>query len=102
MSLNNVERVSIINTKKRLEQLFLAVPWGCLRFVIVVFPDHTHLLFLILHIIIVMLNFSLVLMKRLNKTESDVFLYSRFSLFLKDPLFRLFMVRPPIQIHLDF
>ena len=26
--------------------LFLAVPWICLRFVIVVFPDHTHLLFL--------------------------------------------------------
>ena len=25
--------------------LFLAVPWGCLRFVIVVFPDHAHLLF---------------------------------------------------------
>ena len=25
------------------EWLFLAVPWGCLRFVIVVFPDHTHL-----------------------------------------------------------
>ena len=23
----------------------LAVPWVCLRFVIVVFPDHTHLLF---------------------------------------------------------
>ena len=29
------------------EWLFLAVPWGCLRFVVVVFPDHTHLLFLI-------------------------------------------------------
>ena len=28
------------------ERLFLALPWGCLRFVIVVFPDHTHLLFL--------------------------------------------------------
>ena len=28
-----------------IERLFLAVPWGCLRFVIVVFPDHTHLLF---------------------------------------------------------
>ena len=28
------------------ERLFLAVPWGCLRFVIVVFPNHTHLLFL--------------------------------------------------------
>ena len=30
------------------ERLFLAVPRGCLQFVIVVFPDHTHLLFLIL------------------------------------------------------
>ena len=29
------------------EQLFLAVPRGCLWFVIVVFPDHTHLLFLV-------------------------------------------------------
>ena len=27
------------------EWLFLAVPWGCLRFVIVVFHDNTHLLF---------------------------------------------------------
>ena len=26
------------------ERLFLTVPWGCLQFVIVVFPDHTHLL----------------------------------------------------------
>ena len=25
--------------------LFLEVPWDCLRFVIVIFPDHTHLLF---------------------------------------------------------
>ena len=35
------------------ERLFLAVPCGCLWFVIVVFPDHTHLLFLttgVLHI----------------------------------------------------
>ena len=30
------------------ERLFLAVPRGCLQFVIVVFPDHTHLLFLII------------------------------------------------------
>ena len=30
------------------ERLFLAVPRGCLQFVIVVFPDHTHLLFLLL------------------------------------------------------
>ena len=27
-------------------RLFLAVPYGCLLFVIVVFPDHTHLLIL--------------------------------------------------------
>ena len=27
-------------------RLFLAAPWGCQRFVIVVFPDHTHLPFL--------------------------------------------------------
>ena len=30
------------------EWLFLAVPWGCLWFVIVVFPDNNHLLFLTL------------------------------------------------------
>ena len=29
-----------------IEWLFLAVPWGCLQFVILVFPGHTHLLFL--------------------------------------------------------
>ena len=29
------------------EQLFLLVPRGCLQFVIVVFPAHTHLLFLL-------------------------------------------------------
>ena len=27
--------------------LFLTMPWVCLQFVIVVFPDHTHLLFMI-------------------------------------------------------
>ena len=32
--------------KSRVERLFLAMPQGFLRFVIVVFPDHTHLLFL--------------------------------------------------------
>ena len=26
-------------------RLFLAVPWVCLQFVIVAFPDHTHLLY---------------------------------------------------------
>ena len=30
------------------ERLFLPVPRGCLQFVIVVFPDHTHLLFFLI------------------------------------------------------
>ena len=35
------------------ERLFLTVPRGCLQFVIVVFPDHTHLLFLVNFVCIV-------------------------------------------------
>ena len=40
------------------EQLFLAVPGGCLQLVIAVFPDHTHLLFfsISLHQIIQLVN----------------------------------------------
>ena len=33
--------------------LFLVVPWICLQFMIVVFPDHTHLLYFNYHLIIV-------------------------------------------------
>ena len=44
------ELVALLNLSSwclvTVEWLFLAVPLGCLRFVIVVFPDHTHLLFL--------------------------------------------------------
>ena len=44
------ELVALLNLSSwclvMVEWLFLAVPWGCLQFVIVVFPDHTHLLFL--------------------------------------------------------
>ena len=43
------ELVALLNLSSgclvMVERLFLTVPWGCLRFVIVVFPDHTHLLF---------------------------------------------------------
>ena len=43
------ELVALLNVSSwclvMVERLFLAVPQGCLRFVIVVFPDHTHLLF---------------------------------------------------------
>ena len=44
------ELVALLNLSSwrlvMVEWLFLAVPWGYLRFVIVVFTDHTHLLFL--------------------------------------------------------
>ena len=44
------ELVALLNLSSwchvMVERLFLAVPRGCLHFVIVVFPDHTHLLFL--------------------------------------------------------
>ena len=44
------ELVALLNLSSwclvMVEWLFLAVPWGCLRFVIVVYPDHTHLLIL--------------------------------------------------------
>ena len=40
------ELVALLNLSSwclmMVEWLFLAVSWGCLRFVIVVFPDHTH------------------------------------------------------------
>ena len=47
--MGNIELVALLNLSSwcrlMVERLFLAVPRGCLRFVIVVFPDHTHLLF---------------------------------------------------------
>ena len=50
--MGNREPVALLNLSSwclmMAEGLFLAVPRGCLRFVIVVFPDHTHLLFLLL------------------------------------------------------
>ena len=46
------ELVALLNLSSwclvMVERLFHAVLWGCLRFVIVVFPDHTHLLFFII------------------------------------------------------
>ena len=45
------ELVALLNLSSwclvMVERLFITVPWGCLRVVIVVFLDHTHLLFLL-------------------------------------------------------
>ena len=40
------------------ERLFLTVPRGCLQFVIVVFPDHTHLLFLNVYVLKKIIRFT--------------------------------------------
>ena len=56
------ELVALLNLSSwclvMVERLFLAVPRGCLRLVIVVSPDHTHLLFLKGRRRIVLLDFS--------------------------------------------
>ena len=45
------ELVALLNLSSwclvMVERLFLAVPRGCPQFVIAVFPDHTHLLFML-------------------------------------------------------
>ena len=47
--MGNRELIALLNLSSwclvMVERLFLAVPRGCQQFVIVVFPDHTHLLF---------------------------------------------------------
>ena len=49
------ELVALLNLSswclEMVEGLFLAVPWGCLRFVIVVFSHHTHLLFFLFELV---------------------------------------------------
>ena len=45
MTINVNQRLENNFKKKKMgvhTQLFLAVPWICLQFVIVIFPDHTH------------------------------------------------------------
>ena len=57
------ELVALLNVPSwclvMIEWLFFAVPWGCLRFVIVVFSYHTHLLLNNLQFDIVMVQKSL-------------------------------------------
>ena len=54
---NQIDVVEAFNSTSRylVERLFLAVPRGCLQFVIVVFPDHTHLLFQMTCLILIIL-----------------------------------------------
>ena len=53
------------------ERLFLTVPRGCLRFVIVVFPDHTHLLFFTLYEIeYIVLGEDIIIVPSLQRYQS--------------------------------
>ena len=56
------ELVALLNLSSwclaMVERLFLAVPQGCLQFVIVVFPDHTHLLFMFWHLLTMLWSFE--------------------------------------------
>ena len=67
------ELVALLNLSSwclvMVEWLFLAVPWGCLRFVIVVFPDHTHLQFFYVNSAYTFLYISLIF-------RSNIFLSS--------------------------
>ena len=60
------------------ERLFLAVPWGCLQFVIVVFPDHTHLLFLSMG----QISSSFIFVVIIHETPPPPFLNKGLALFL--------------------
>ena len=56
------------------ERLFLAVPRGCLQFVIVVFPDHTHLLFFIeVHLIMLQALDIVVIRNKCDYATTDSF-----------------------------
>ena len=57
------------------EWLFLAVPWGCLRFVIVVFPDLIHLLFFINTILLSKLIPTVVIWQTLLMLKNQYPLY---------------------------
>ena len=65
------------------ERLFLAVPRGCLQFVIVVFPDHTHLLFLAI-LVRIPLKIDKATKSTFNVGPSSALLY--FGIWYLEPL----------------
>ena len=66
--MGKIELIALLNLPSwclvMVERLFLTVPRGCLQFVIVVFPDHTYLLFIMYHFP-ALLRFSSMLWKTL-------------------------------------
>ena len=56
------------------ERLFLAVPRGCMQFVIVVFPDHTHLLFFMKPTMLMSSSYwnYVLVINRINRLKVDL------------------------------
>ena len=77
------ELVALLNLSSwclvMVERLFLAVPQGCLRFVIVVFHDHTHLLFMMQTILVKYYTFFLRKLVKLSRKLSSVAVVIRAS-----------------------
>ena len=71
------ELVALLNLSSwclvMVERLFLAVPRGCLRFVIVVFPDYTHLLFLLWNRLFQNLQILQAFARHYSNTKNELF-----------------------------
>ena len=75
------ELVALLNLSSwclvMVERLFLVVPRGCLRFVIVVFPDHTHyFLFHMLNLAFLLTN-SLSVVTKENDTITVIYISTK-------------------------
>ena len=69
----------------KVEWLFLVVPWGCLRFVIVAFPYHTHLPFLMRRLSLIGIDaiWQLSLRGLLMRTIASFLRYTGYLNFIK-------------------
>ena len=90
--MGKIELVALLNLSSwclvMVERLFLAVRRGCLRFVIMVFPDHTHLLFFIIQ------NLPICMVKKMVVRSLMISLYNSclvFNFYLFIYLFILFI-----------
>ena len=75
-------------------RLFLAVPRGCLQFVIVVFPDHTHLLFLMRRLSLIGIDaiWQLSLDCLLMRTIASFQRYTGYLNFINGPISRVLLL----------
>ena len=75
-------------------RLFLAVPRGCLQFVIVVFPDHTHLLFLMRRLSLIGIDaiWQVSLGCLMMRTIASFLRYTGYLNFINGPISRVLLL----------